>query len=94
LPESNSISSQSPQICWSLSFPPGRIYHTVLPSPPWSSSTSSFLLSGLHSLIWFSIILNYYHMAIALYTSSFYIVCKEFIQRISRQSDKLFRCWN
>jgi hypothetical protein len=31
-PESNSIWSQSLHICYSLPFPPGHIYHTVLPS--------------------------------------------------------------
>ena len=73
-PESSSVSSQCLHTCYSLSFPPGRIYHTVLPNLPWSSSASSFLPSDFHCLFWFSIILHSYHLATPLYASSFYIV--------------------
>ena len=55
-------------------FPPGRLYHTLLPSFPWSSSVSSFLPSGFHCLFWFSVILHSYHMTIPLHVSSFYIL--------------------
>ena len=46
-PESSSISNQSLQFYKCFSFSPGHIYHKVLSSPPWSSSSSSFRPSVL-----------------------------------------------